>query len=345
MKRVVGSVLLLTLAACGSEGPQDPTLVPKSDSESSGGSGTASGRYKISGPYTHDNLAVFLLHDGGAPLGTDDYLMLDEAITADVLRISESSEDGTVNRLEFENVGDKAVYLQAGDTLKGGKQDRTIADDRVLPPGSGKQSVLVFCVEPGRWSSRASGEYFFTAATVVLATNEQKLAARLYKKQSKIWSAGAAANEGLARETGAAKKDSYVLASEGRQVAEKTRSYMETLSSICTGKEDLVGMAFAVNGKINFADAYTTRGLFRKLWPKLLRAAAVEALSKRAGRRHGRATAKDVRWLLEEPMKGSERAENTAPNNRLQVNNTGRAVRFRSEWKGFRLRDSWAKVD
>lgn len=345
MNRALCGVLLLTLVACGSEDSEAPTPAPKPDSESSGGSGTPSGRYAISGPYTHDNLAVFLLHDKSAAPGTDDYLVLEEALDSKALRVSERGKSGDVNTLTFENVGDKPIYLQAGDTLKGGKQDRTIAVDFVLPPRSGTQTLPVYCVEPGRWSSRDSGERLFTAASAPLATNEQKLAARFYKNQSSVWSTGAAVNAGLARETGGALEDSFILASEGRQVIENIQPYLDDLSSICNGKKDLVGMAFAVNGKINFADAYTTQGLFRKLWPKLLRSAAVEALSKRSGRKHGEVTEKDVVWLLEEPLKGAERVESTAQDTTLQVHHTARAVRFQSEWKGGSLRLSWAKID
>ena len=44
-----------------------------------------------------------------------------------------------------------------------------------------------------------------------------------------------------------------------------------------------MGYVFAVNGKINSADIYPSNGLFRKMWPKLLRASATEALGERNG--------------------------------------------------------------
>jgi hypothetical protein len=40
----------------------------------------------------------------------------------------------------------------------------------------------------------------------------------------------------------------------------------------------VVGYAFAINGRVNSAAVYASNGLFRKMWPKLLRASAVEAI-------------------------------------------------------------------
>jgi hypothetical protein len=43
----------------------------------------------------------------------------------------------------------------------------------------------------------------------------------------------------------------------------------------------VVGFAFSINGSINSADIYSTNEMFVKMWPKLLRASAVEALTER----------------------------------------------------------------
>ena len=42
---------------------------------------------------------------------------------------------------------------------------------------------------------------------------------------------------------------------------------------------DVVGYVFAVNGKLNSADLYPSNALFRKMWAKLLRASATEAIA------------------------------------------------------------------
>ena len=69
-------------------------------------------------------------------------------------------ETGSVNELQIKNVSaDVDVYLQSGDIVKGGRQDRTIAMDTIIPPKSGLMPLNAFCVENGRWSQRG-GERF-----------------------------------------------------------------------------------------------------------------------------------------------------------------------------------------
>ena len=41
----------------------------------------------------------------------------------------------------------------------------------------------------------------------------------------------------------------------------------------------MIGYVFAINGHVNSADVYASRALFVKLWPKLLKASAVEAVA------------------------------------------------------------------
>src|SRR5205823_5527299 len=130
--------------------------------------------FTISGPYTHENLSLFLIHQPGASPGGEEYLTLEEALTTGALRITEKEGGAVVNELEVENTGDHLVYLLAGDTVKGGKQDRTIAQDTVVGAKSGKLTVSAFCVEPGRWSGREGGKVNdFSIADTPLATKEQ----------------------------------------------------------------------------------------------------------------------------------------------------------------------------
>jgi hypothetical protein len=69
------------------------------------------------------------------------------------------------------------------------------------------------------------------------------------------------------------------LSLENKKVQEVTNNYIKKLSGIINGKADVIGYAFAINGKINSSDVYGSNALFQKLWPKLLKASAVEALA------------------------------------------------------------------
>ena len=75
--------------------------------------------------------------------------------------------------------------------------------------------------------------------------------------------------------------------------------YLRDLKGIADGKPDVIGYAFAINGKVNSADVYASHDLFTKLWPKLLRASAVESVSEfQSGKKFDRATAAAVKATL-----------------------------------------------
>ena len=56
----------------------------------------------------------------------------------------------------MENTGKDEVFVQAGDIVKGGQQDRVLSVDLLLPPRSGAVSIAAFCVEHGRWTARGN---------------------------------------------------------------------------------------------------------------------------------------------------------------------------------------------
>src|SRR5262249_5531978 len=61
--------------------------------------------------------------------------------------------------LVVENLSpDVEVYIQAGDIVKGGRQDRVLSYDLIVPPRSGKVPLAAFCVEAGRRQPRGGGE-------------------------------------------------------------------------------------------------------------------------------------------------------------------------------------------
>jgi hypothetical protein len=61
---------------------------------------TNGGNYKITGPFVHDNLAVFLVH-GADRLKNKSYLTLQEAMEKKIVIVHET---GNVNELTIENI-------------------------------------------------------------------------------------------------------------------------------------------------------------------------------------------------------------------------------------------------
>src|SRR6202045_1624817 len=127
---------------------------------------------RISGPLVHENLAVYFIHGSSAPGKVP--LTLEEAMANGAVKVRETSN---VNQLEIENLGDHEVFVQSGDIVKGGKQDRTLMVSLLLPPKSGAVPIASFCVEEGRWTARGrEGGRNFSTAPASVPPRELKLA-------------------------------------------------------------------------------------------------------------------------------------------------------------------------
>ncbi|MBI4027490.1 MAG: hypothetical protein HY360_21065 [Verrucomicrobia bacterium] len=107
--------------------------------------------FQLAGPFTHRNLLIFLIEGEetlpGAPVET-----LADALATQRLRVHET---GAVGEIQIENLmEDKDVFVQAGDMVKGGRQDRTFAVDFVVPAKSGRIGIPSFFSQ-NRWNGRA----------------------------------------------------------------------------------------------------------------------------------------------------------------------------------------------
>jgi hypothetical protein len=158
------------------------------------------GDYRISGPYPHKNLTIFLVHgknliEGKAPL------TLQEAMEQKKVVVYETND---VNELAIENLSNEDIYVQSGDIVKGGQQDRMLGVDLIVPPKSGRMPIAAFCVEQGRWSKRgAEGAESFASSAEVAATKELKLAARSAQSQAAVWENVKVAQDKLSENVGA----------------------------------------------------------------------------------------------------------------------------------------------
>ena len=253
--------------------------------EGPGNTGQATGsqasEYRLSGPYTHKNLTIFLIHGKNLMEGKTP-LTLQEALEQKKVIVYETQD---VNKLSIENVSGEDVYVQSGDIVKGGQQDRLLAVDLIVPPKSGKIPIAAFCVEQGRWSRRGNEQAgYFSSSAEGAVTKDIKLAAKQANSQSGVWKNVTEAQDKLSENlsvtvNSSASPSSLQLAVENRKVQETASEYTKALAKIVEGKADVIGYAFAINGDINSADVYASNGLFLKLWPKLLKANAVEAIA------------------------------------------------------------------
>ena len=241
--------------------------------------------FMLSGPYQHANLTIFLIHGPDQP-DSRMFTSLQTAMERKLVIVHETSD---VNELAIENTSNlEEVFVQAGDIVKGGRQDRVLSVDLILPVKSGKVPISAFCVENGRWSQRGKEPTgLFTVSESMVATKRLKLATRTPAAQAQVWDEVRIAQQKLSTNVGdtvaaKASETSLQLSLEHGKVQESSAEYVDKLSSIIDGPNDVIGFAFAINNQLNGADVYSSTALFKRFWPRLLKAAAIEALAERA---------------------------------------------------------------
>jgi hypothetical protein len=244
--------------------------------------GTAkAGDWTFSGPYTHGNLAIFLIH-GKDTISGKQLLTLSEALAQKKIVVHETKN---VNQLSVENVSDADVFIQAGDIVKGGQQDRVLGYDMILTSKSGKVPLPSFCVESGRWQKRGSEDSAKFGSSDYQANGKAlKLAINQAKQQGTVWNKVKEVQTKLSKNVGkdVSSKESPTslqLTLEDKKVVEALEGYTKALAKVTDGKKDVIGYAMAINGKVEGADVYGSSALFLKLWPKVLNACAVDALA------------------------------------------------------------------
>ena len=104
--------------------------------------------FQLGEPVEHRGIVVTPLFPRRDPVAA--YVTLDEALPRG-LRITETSDEGSVPELFVENPLDTSVLLYDVEELVGAKQNR-ILNVSVLVGAGAKLPIPVSCVEQGRWS-------------------------------------------------------------------------------------------------------------------------------------------------------------------------------------------------
>jgi hypothetical protein len=244
--------------------------------------GLRSDVYGLSGPYACKNLTVYLIHTNIEDCNIN-FVTLQEALNQKKAIVVET---GTVNTLTIENVSDDVhIYIQSGDIVRGGKQDRTLGSDYVIPPRSGKIPISSFCVERGRWQKRGNEKADeFSVSNRILPSKGLKLAANYNNSQRYVWDEVDSFQNKLSSNLGKSVKSkqsasSLQLTLEEKEVNKAVQEYIDLFSRLVKNSDNTVGFAYAINGKVEGAEIYSSGELFEKLWPKLLQAASLEAVA------------------------------------------------------------------
>lgn len=299
--------------------PGDPLAAPPAGDSPSG--------WRIEKPASYQNLTIFPVVSS-QDADTRDFATLDQALASGDVVITEQGDylrrtrDGRippefssgpqVNQLVLINRGKKPLLLLSGEVVSGGKQDRIIAKDRIVPPGAAPLPLDVFCVEHGRWTG-ASDQF---AAANLMVHPSVRAEAALKQNQREVWAAvrgeaGAVIGSGNGGGIGGGAPSSpapepapeitAAIASAGTQsyqkiyeaspigasadtFAQEMQSRFGRSTSGLKG-EHVVGVVVAFGDEVAWSDIFASSNLFDTYWPKLLRSYVVEAITRPGVRR------------------------------------------------------------
>ncbi|HUM17722.1 MAG TPA: DUF6569 family protein [Candidatus Nitrosotalea sp.] len=222
----------------------------------------------VPGPaVTQGSLSAVWLQAGNSPGRAPlDILTLDEGRAASGLTLTERAQ-ASVPEVVAENRGKAYVLLLAGEILIGGKQNRVLREDLLLPPRSGPRNIAVYCVEQGRWNEGRKD--FESRSSVVQPTVRSHLLEKT--GQSSVWSEVASAQREL---RASSPTGSYQAIYDKPEVKAHLDSATHRLDP--AGVPAAVGAAVFVGPDLAGVDCFHSPSLFAREWPKLLRAYALD---------------------------------------------------------------------
>jgi hypothetical protein len=171
------------------------------------------------------------------------------------------------------------LILLAGEVVSGGKQNRIIGADLVVPPKSDPVPLSVFCVEHGRWTP--GGSAFGSGQAI--AAPQIRVEAQVNKSQEGVWGSVGGAVAGLRAPSPTQSYMDVLNSPEVKRDLDKVATSIETdyereLRDKLRGG-GAVGVVVAINGELVWSDVFPSAELFGKYWPKLLRSYIMEAKS------------------------------------------------------------------
>jgi hypothetical protein len=268
--------------------------------------------YKVLPAIGQGNLTIFPVV-ADKSFDTSGFLTLDEGIRSGQVTVTEAGQtaglvrprpynDGVwrerpfpipqggarVNQLALINNSDRPLLLLAGEIVTGGKQDRVVGRDRIIPAHGKPVALDVFCVEPHRWTG-ASVQFDVMPSAMAQPSVRSKAMAE--RNQQEVWDEVAKSRMALAARVPAPQalaiesSSSYAAAMQSGGVKRQLdliaapieHSYEKLMQQLQAQKA--VGAVVAVNGEIIWADVFASPVLLEKYWPKLVRSYAAEALS------------------------------------------------------------------
>ena len=262
------------------------------------------GAFEVTGPYLHENMTVFLLHSNEQD--DREFITLDQGLKDGVVKVSEQNR-AQVNQLEINNESDQYLFLQEGDRVVGGQQDRIIITSLVIPPKSGNMSLPSFCVEQGRWHGQKG---FGAGANSALAPKDVRQASKVVNQQPAVWEKvrDVKRTANMTQAVNAPNTNTSLNETlESPQVQKMSDECAKALENILDDHPRAVGVVVAINGAIEEINIYPNHKVLCSQYPRLLKSYALQAaIEEKTGEEKPEMSVADVRAFMSERKEQAE---------------------------------------
>jgi hypothetical protein len=231
--------------------------------------------------HRHENIQLYPIYasqdfiDYHKKLGP--YLSLQKALLQNKILITEQNGSGSssglmaaeVNSLFIENISRDTIILLGGEVVRGGKQDRMIAKDFFLMPGSGQVNLDVFCVEHGRWDGQNS-----SFKTVLgMAPHTVREAMKVEAGQQEVWDEVEELDVSFSV---SAPTNALADAVANEEMIDYLKPYLEKLQSIAWSGR-VIGVVAVQGNQIIACDIFAQPALFNTYYRTLLQSYCSQA--------------------------------------------------------------------
>lgn len=208
--------------------------------------------------------------------GTCNYMMLDEALAENALKIEEIDSTGSVPELKVTVLGNKKVLILDGEELVGAKQNR-IVNTTILVKEQSTCTIPVSCVEQGRWAYNS--DKFYSKARSMPGSIRAKKAAQVNRSvkdngrftadQSEIW-------DDISDFSARMNVSSPSM--EMGAIFENSENEIKKFSDKIQPVSNQVGMIFSINGRVVGLDSFNSPDAYQKVHRKLIESYALDAV-------------------------------------------------------------------
>lgn len=294
MQKVFLSLLIsMTIFACTPSGENSSTQ-PEEKSEFTIDRTT-------SPELSHENLQLFKIR------ATQDFIKaqsslsnlknLAEGMKIKRFRITEKKPYGSrddrdaVNNLTVQNKSKDTIFLMEGDIVEGGKQDRILAEDMIVPPRT-IRNISVFCIEHGRW--KYEGEEQNSAPVALngdlkeqnrkiqaftgyynVASNQVRRVANKTDDQQAVWNEVDAVRTAFDIVT---PTKNYTGLESSEDFTKQRNDYLSFFTDKFEDSHDVIGIVAISGNKILGTDIFGHPSLFKKQYKSLIYSYVTEAL-------------------------------------------------------------------